>query len=265
MPESTDTPNTSFLKPGEMTDFDKHMLVKTRNEPDDQRPTMSTREIAEITGKAHQHVLRDAEIMLTALELPPEGYVQNWTHPQNGQTYRQFALPQDLTITLVAGYDAKLRHRIIVRWQELEGRTPTIDPLRALNDPVMMRGLLLTYSEKVIQLETVNAEMMPKADAYDLIAATDGSFTSTEVAKTLGEPPRKFQSWLRMNRWTYRRVGTADDVAYQDKLDAGLLCHKTQVVPRADGSEKVITRARVTPKGLARLATIFGTEHREVA
>lgn len=43
-------------------------------------------------------------------------------------------------------------------------------------------------------------------------------------------------------------------IAYQDKLAAGLLEHKTTTVHRTDGSEKTVTQVRVTPKGLTRLA-----------
>lgn len=87
--------------------------------------TMSSREIADLTGKEHRHVLRDIEAMFAGLELPIEGYVQTWTHPQNGQSYREFSLPKDLTLTLVAGYNVKLRKAIIDRWQQLEAEVAT--------------------------------------------------------------------------------------------------------------------------------------------
>lgn len=47
------------------------------------------------------------------------------------------------------------------------------------------------------------------------------------------------------------------EVAYQDKLAAGLLEHKTTTVYRSDGSEKTATQVRVTTKGLTRLAREF--------
>ena len=84
--------------------------------------TMSSREIAELCEKEHRHVARDIEVMFEQLEINPKGYVQIWTHPQNGQSYREFMLPKDLTLTLVAGYSVKLRKRIIDRWLELENQ-----------------------------------------------------------------------------------------------------------------------------------------------
>lgn len=33
-----------------------------------------------------------------------------------------FRLPKDLTITLVSGYNVQMRHRIVMRWQELESK-----------------------------------------------------------------------------------------------------------------------------------------------
>lgn len=88
---------------------------------------MSSREIAELTEKEHFHVMRDIRTMLKGLELAEEGYIQNWRHPQNGQTYEMFGLPKDLTITLVSGYNVQVRHRIVTRWMELEEKARTLE------------------------------------------------------------------------------------------------------------------------------------------
>jgi len=61
--------------------------------------------------------------------------------------------------------------------------------------------------------------------------------------------------WLESNRWIYSRVGHKGWLAYQDKIQSGLMRHKATLVPREDGSEKVATQARITPKGLTRLGS----------
>ncbi|CVG91110.1 Rha family transcriptional regulator [Serratia marcescens] len=83
-------------------------------------PKMTSREIAELTGKQHGHVMRDIEIMLEQLGEGLDGYIQIWRHPQNGQQYREYALDREHTECLVTGYSASLRMRVIKRLHELE-------------------------------------------------------------------------------------------------------------------------------------------------
>ena len=84
--------------------------------------TMTSREIAELTGKRHDNVMRDIRAML--VELHGEGGVLKFedTHqnPQNGQAYPMFRLPWDETTCLLTGYDTKARMAVIKRWKELE-------------------------------------------------------------------------------------------------------------------------------------------------
>lgn len=131
------------------------------------------------------------------------------------------------------------------------------DPLRMLNDPAAMRGLLLNYAEKVITLEGRVAEMQPSVEALERIAVADGSLCITDAAKTLQIRPKDLFQYLRSHGWIYRRPGTDTDIAYQSKLVSGVLEHKTTTVYRSDGSEKVTTQVRVTPKGLTVLAKVF--------
>lgn len=83
--------------------------------------TMSTREIAELTGKEHKHVIRDTREMLDQLGDGPN--LDHVREEKDARGYTAcFHLPKDLTLTLVAGYSVPLRHKIVVRWMELEAR-----------------------------------------------------------------------------------------------------------------------------------------------
>lgn len=90
-------------------------------------PAMSSLEIAEITGKRHDRVLKDARKMLEELgsigvvKTDASSFVE--TSYQNSQNKAQpmVILDKELTFTLITGYSVKLRHLIVKRWLELEG------------------------------------------------------------------------------------------------------------------------------------------------
>ena len=135
------------------------------------------------------------------------------------------------------------------------------DPLALLNDPNALRALCLSYSEKVLERDKLIAEIAPKAEALDRISRTDGSVCITNAAKDLQVRPKDLFSLLGGGlKWIFRRAGGAGWVAYQDKIQQGLLEHKVTVVSRSDGSEKMAEQVLITSKGLAKLARIVGGE-----
>lgn len=94
--------------------------------------TMSSREIAKLTGKRHDNVISDIEKMLKDVgedALKFKGiYLDAYKREK-----KCYNLPQDLTYTLVAGYRSDLRLKIVRRWMELEGERkspPTPKPKR---------------------------------------------------------------------------------------------------------------------------------------
>lgn len=133
----------------------------------------------------------------------------------------------------------------------------------ALNNPAAVRALLLGYTEKVIALQATAEEQAPKVAALDRLAGVDGSLAITDAAKGLKLPPSSLFKWLEANGWIYHRPGRRGWLAYQPRIQTGLLEHKvaTITVPnRLDDYgrriERVSEQVRVTPKGLARLAEL---------
>lgn len=226
----------------------------------------NSRDVAAFFGKDHNHVLRDIDNLISAEpELGRSKFGQTpYIHPQNGQTYRSYDMDRDGFTLLAMGFTGgkalkwKLRYIEAFNAMEAELRRiansgPTID----LNDPGALRGLLLTYSEKAVELERQVKELLPSQEALQRLSEADGSLCVTDAAKALQMRPSDLFNWLRQNGWIYKRVGTSHDLGYSSKTQSGRLEHKVTTVLRADGSEKVTEQVRVTAKGLTKLAQLI--------
>lgn len=84
--------------------------------------TMSSREIASVTGKRHANVKRDIIGMLTELKEDVLSFEHIYVDGQNREQV-EYLLDRELTDTLLTGYSAKMRRAVIRRWHELEGQS----------------------------------------------------------------------------------------------------------------------------------------------
>lgn len=93
--------------------------------------TMSSREIAELCGKEHKHVLADIRNMCESLKIDSAEFSAQYKD-STGRTLPCFNLPKRESLILVSGYDVVTRAKIIDRWQELENQVqqPTIQAKR---------------------------------------------------------------------------------------------------------------------------------------
>lgn len=228
--------------------------------------TMSSREIAELTGKRHDNVMRDIRSMLA--ELHGEGGVLSFedTHrnPQNGQEYPVFRLPKRETLILVSGYNLQMRARIIDRWQELEARQPAAPAIpQTLPEALRLAAEAIEERDRLALENRAKAEALaiaaPKAQALDRIAADDKALTVTQAAKVLGVKREALTTWLSANGWMYRQNGSW--VAYQQHIQNGRLLYKeARYTDENTGQEVYRPYCHITPKGLAKLAEAFSRE-----
>lgn len=170
---------------------------------------------------------------------------------------REYAVSIDMAKELAMVERNEQGKRARLHFIECERRAK--NPMLDASNPKVMLAVFSHLQQQVGVLEGVIAEAQPKLQALERIAESDGSFCITVAAKTLQARPKDLFAFLRGKRWIYSRPG-GSEVAYQDKLQSGLLEHKTTTVARTDGTEKTVTQVRVTPKGLTVLAQHFG-EH----
>ena len=80
---------------------------------------MSSLEIAELTSKRHDSILRDIRNLLNQ-GVNAHNFVEVEYTDKKGEKRPCFNLTKKGCLILASGYDAKLRERIIDRWEELE-------------------------------------------------------------------------------------------------------------------------------------------------
>jgi len=173
--------------------------------------TMSSREVAELTGRRHDQVLR------TARELVEQGVTQSvetrYRHEQNGVEYPEHRLNKRDSLVLVARLSPEFTGRIVDRWMELEASVPAVPDL---SDPHALRGLLLQYSEKVIELDAKIAADAPKVAFAEAVRKIEGTCHIGKLAKALGFGQNKFFKRLRADG-----ILIENNLPYQKYLDRG--------------------------------------------
>jgi phage antirepressor YoqD-like protein len=216
-------------------------------------PTMSSREIAELTGSTHDNVLK------TIRKLIGEGVVFGnetpYHHPQNGQRYNEFLLDYRNTMVVVSGYSAALRARIIDRWQELETRQQAAPAQLTRMDLIQLalaaeQELQSERSHRVALENKVETDA-PKVAFAESVAAAPDAISIGQAAKILGTGRNRLAALMRKHGWV-----TRTNEPYQLKITSGLLDVKIGSYEHPEkGLQRSVTTL-VTGKGLAGLRVI---------
>lgn len=145
--------------------------------------TMDSREIAELTEKRHDHVIRDIETQLD-------------NHPKFGAVYlagnneerKCYKLPYRETMILISGYKVELRAKIIDRWIELEKQN-------FIKLPKTFSEALRLAADQAEIIEKQQAQITQSENRIKLLIHNEKTYTSTEIAKELG-----FKSATQLNK-----------------------------------------------------------------
>lgn len=153
-------------------------LVNIQNEI-----TMTSLEIAELTGKRHDHILRDIEEQLGQLGGLPK-FGDTYQHPQNKQVYKMYRLPKREVLILVSGYSVQLRAKIIDKLEELEKQVKNQTPQLPQTYLEALESLVESEKRNQALQERIEQDIS-KVTFANAVSGSDSSISIGQFAKIL--------------------------------------------------------------------------------
>ncbi|WP_047711329.1 Rha family transcriptional regulator [Pseudomonas lactis] len=215
------------------------------------RKTMSTREIAELTGKAHFHVKRDFLALLKELGEDASSFGCIYLDPLNREQ-TEYLLDREHTDCLLTGYSAAMRMTVIRRWHELEAQVAQPQQLSTIE--ILQIAM---ESEKARLMLTAQVEQQA-TKIHSLENLFKEGMTHTQFCKGLnGVNVMQVGKYLESRSWLYNesksglrhRVGSYARDKYMTE-------HQVEVTPH--GKDPFISYTPVLlKKGAARLYDLY--------
>ncbi|HGN2959415.1 TPA: phage antirepressor KilAC domain-containing protein [Proteus mirabilis] len=218
--------------------------------------TMSSREIADLTGKRHDNVMRDIRNMLSDLGVllkTEEAEEINNLGMSVKQKY--YLLNKEECLCLISGYSIKLRMAIIKRWQELESQKSIIP--QTLPEALRLAADLAEQKQIAEQKLAIAA---PKAEFVDRYVQATGLLGFRETSKLLKVKENFFREFLLSKRIMYKLAGKL--TPYSEHLEAGRFDVK---IGESQINGHAYTQVKFTPKGIQWIAGLLAREQLEAA
>lgn len=216
--------------------------------------TMSSLEIASITGKSPSNINRDIRNMCEQLGYSDlnSNLIQGVTIVLNANNQtKEILLDKDHALTLITGYEAKIRMLVNKRWQELESAQSSFK-LPDFNNPVEAARAWADEVEQkqIIQIERDHAILQIEADKPKVIFAEavrnmQGSCLLGDFAKAIGIGRNRLFKKLRDDG-----ILMQSNKPYQKYCDQGLFVISEQIAfTDANGVTHPSWTTRLTGKG----------------
>lgn len=209
---------------------------------------MSTREIAQLTGKDHKNVLRTIRSLISQNVVTQ---IEPLKYEYKNQRFDYFELNKRDSLVLVARLSPEFTAAVVDRWQELEqaGRPALPD----FSNPVEAARAWADAKEAEQKALEKLEEARPAVEFIGKYVESAGNKTFRQVAKLLKAKEPALRLFLVENKIMYR-LGN-EWTPYASHIDAGRF-HVTT----GTKNDHAYTTAKFTPKGVEWIAKLWGAQ-----
>lgn len=225
--------------------------------------TMSSLEIAKLTGKPHNDVLKAIRAMEPAWEKIAEGNFSRGSYKDaNNQERPCFFLTKTECLYVATKFNDEARAKLVIRWEELEKKARAgMIALPNFEDPAeAAMAWAKEYKEKKvlqienkqleeenIQLALENQELKNDKNYLDLIMRSKALLTVSQIAQDYGMSGKALNKQLAQMGIQYSINGQW--ILYARYKDCGYVSSRSIDITRADGRPDVVLHTEWTQAG----------------
>ena len=223
---------------------------------------MTSLQIAEITGKPHNDVMKAIRKMEPAWQKVQGGnfsLMQEEVETNNGghKMRPYYSLNKEECLYIATKFNDEARAKLIKRWKELEEqhRKPSVPQnyLEALKSLVKSEeekqqlALENKKQQETMELGNKITDMLPKVSYYDKILQSNATMTITQIAQDYGMSAIKMNKELESMRIQHKMRGQW--ILFAQFLKGGYVHSRAVDIVRSDGSHDVKYNTEWTTKG----------------
>lgn len=222
--------------------------------------TMTSLEIAEVTGRNHKDVMRSIREMEEAwVKVNGRKFALVEYKDAKGEMRPCYSLSKTECLYIATKFNDEARAKLILRWEELETKEVSlikvpatfVEALRLAADQAekleAQEKMLEASSKEIVELSGTIANMQPKVTYVDKILSSKETVTTTQIAQDYGQSAKSFNILLR-NFGIQHKVG-GQWILYAKYLPNGYVQSDTIPIEHKDGSSGSVMHTKWTQKG----------------
>lgn len=228
--------------------------------------TLNSKEVAEMLGKRHDHLVRDIEIYAGYLTQPSFGvsdfFEESSYKDKTGRKCKCYLVTKKgcefLAHKMTGAKGALFTAAYINRFYEMEDKLNESSSFNTVlpdfTKPAVAARAWANEYEGRVQAEHALEKQKPKVLFADSVSTSHTNILIGELAKIIKQNghdigQNRLFTWLRKNGYLISRNGTDYNMPTQKSMEAKLFAIKETVINHADGHTSVNKTPKVTGKG----------------